>query len=223
MKPVDNAPAPEETARMKAAAWNAPAALPSARAAAPPAAAAADAAAVELRRLTEAVRRGDEAAFAEFYDRHSLRLYQHILALARGDEPQAREVFQTVALKLARKMEVFEDESRLRAWLATLARHAFLDHCRARARHERLATPQSDNLVVEDARPGWEEALPHALAQLAPDDRELLHAAHTDGRPLAELAAERGETYKAVESRLARLRQKTKATLLKFLRHENTF
>ena len=220
MKPVDTPPAPVDHTSMKAAAWSASDVLPSASA---PAfhATGAGTAAGELRRLTEAVRRGDEAAFAEFYDRHSLRLYQHILALARGDEPQAREVFQTVALKLARKMEVFDDEARLRAWLATLARHAFLDHCRARARRDRLIAPLSDNLAVEASRPGWTDALPHALAQLAPADRELLQSAYTDGRPLGELAAERGETYKAIEGRLARLRQKTKAALLKFLRHEN--
>jgi RNA polymerase sigma-70 factor (ECF subfamily) len=216
MKPVDNAPAQEKTTRMKAAAWNAPAAL-----AVPnrPLPAANEASA--LRQLTAAVRRGDEAAFAEFYDRHSLRLYQHILALARGDEPQAREVFQTVALKLVRKMEVFDDEARLWAWLAAIARHAHIDHVRARLRRERLTTPLPEELTNMATPPRWADAIPHALAELAPADRELLQAAYTDGRPLAELAAERGETYKAVESRLARLRQKTKAALLKFLRHDN--
>lgn len=97
-----------------------------------------------LRRLTEAVRRGDEAAFAELYDRHSLRLYKLLLVLTHGDKPTAREIFQTVALKLAGKMEVFDDEARLRAWLATLARHAHLDHCRARVRRARLAAPLPD-------------------------------------------------------------------------------
>ncbi len=203
---------------MKAAAWNAPAALAASNRPLP---AASEASA--LRRLTAAVRHGDEMAFAEFYDRHSLRLYQHILALARGDEPTAREVFQTVALKLARKMEVFDDEARLGAWCATLARHAFLDHCRARARRERLTAPLPDNLATEAPPRLWAEAMPHALAELAPADRELLQAAYIDARPLGELAAERGESYKAVESRLARLRQKTKAALLKFLRHENAF
>jgi RNA polymerase sigma-70 factor (ECF subfamily) len=217
MKPVDNPPAPEETARMKATALAVSAALSLPEASRP---AASEAGA--LRRLTEAVRRGDEAAFAELYDRHSLRLYKFLLALTRGDEPAAREIFQNVALKLARKMEVFDDEARLRAWLATLARHAFLDHCRARARRERQTAPLPEMFAAKEAaRPGWAEALPGVLAGLAPDDRELLEAAYLDGRPLGELAAERGETYKAVESRLARLRLKTKAALLKFLRHEN--
>jgi RNA polymerase sigma-70 factor (ECF subfamily) len=217
MKPVDKPPAPEETARMKAAALAVPAVLPRTDCPRP-----ADRDTGELRRLTAAVRRGDEAAFTELYDRHSLRLYRHILALTRGDEPAAREIFQTVALKLARKMEVFDDEARLRAWLATLARHEFLDHRRARVRRERRTAPLPDGLAATEAAPaGWAEPLARALGELAPDDRELLQAAYTDGRPLAELAATRGETYKAVESRLARLRQKTKSALLKILRHED--
>jgi RNA polymerase sigma factor (sigma-70 family) len=216
MKPVDTPPTPEETARMKAAVLAVPAALPDAGTPQPAASETST-----LRRLTEAVRRGDEAAFADLYDRHSLRLYKLILALTRGDEAAAREIFQSVALKVARKMEVFDEEAQLRAWLATLARHAILDHHRARTRRERLAVPLPETLTAgEPTRAGWADALPLALAKLAPDDRELLQAAYTDGRPLGELAAERGETYKAIEGRLARLRQKTKAALLKMLRHE---
>jgi DNA-directed RNA polymerase specialized sigma24 family protein len=42
-----------------------------------------------------------------------------------------------------------------------------------------------------------------------------------DERPLQGLADELGQTYKAVESRLARLRQKLKERVLENLRHEN--
>ena len=67
------------------------------------------------------------------------------------------------------------------------------------------------------------EILREALAALPPDERELIQAAYVDKRPLRELADEAGQTYKAVESRLARLRRKLKEQLLKELRHENEF
>src|SRR5580765_5393747 len=73
-----------------------------------------------LRDLTTAIRRGDEAAFSHFHDLYSLRLYKYLLVLAKGDEAAAREVLQTVVLKLARKMETFDDESRLWAWMSRL-------------------------------------------------------------------------------------------------------
>ncbi len=218
MKPVDTPPSPGDSAKVKADTWNAPAAWPATVAAAPgftlPAT-------PGLRALTAAVRRGDEAAFADFYDRYSLRLYKQLLALSHGDEPTAREIFQTVALKLARKMEIFDEEARLWMWLTALARHAHIDHVRARRRLATRQSPLTDEPAAEAAPSRWAEAMAHALAGLAPADCELLQAAYVDARPLGALAAERGETYKAVESRLARLRLKTKTALLKFLRHEN--
>ena len=65
------------------------------------------------------------------------------------------------------------------------------------------------------------ELLREALAALQPEECELMHAAYVDKRPLRELAGESGQTYKAVESRLARLRLKLKEQLLRNLRHEN--
>ncbi|HTB62043.1 MAG TPA: sigma factor, partial [Opitutales bacterium] len=88
----------------------------------------------ELHALTSAVRAGDAVAFAKFYDLYSLRIYKHVLVLARGDEAVAREVFQNVALKLAHKIVVFDDERALLAWLQRVAHNAFIDHCRARKR-----------------------------------------------------------------------------------------
>ena len=85
-----------------------------------------------LRELTSAIRRGDEQAFTRFHDLYSLRLYKYLLVLAKGNDSEAREVLQTVVVKLARKMEVFEEERRLWAWMCRLARNAFVDRCRSR-------------------------------------------------------------------------------------------
>src|SRR5262245_37106489 len=49
----------------------------------------------DLKGLTAAMCRGDEAAFVQFYDRYHLRLYKHLLVLAGGNETEAREVLQT--------------------------------------------------------------------------------------------------------------------------------
>jgi RNA polymerase sigma-70 factor (ECF subfamily) len=192
-----------------------------ARASAQPPAASANAA---LRALTTAIRRGDAAAFASFYDAYAPRLYQYLLALSRGHEPEAREVFQTVSIKLAQRMEVFEDERVLWAWLRRLAHNAFLDHLRARRRAdntvplETLAAGLADPAAPDDH---LAEALRQVLAECDPREAELLRAIYVDQRPLRELAAESGQTYKALESRLARLRQKLKSKLLSRLRHEN--
>ena len=180
----------------------------------------------DIQALTRAVRRGDADAFSRFYDLYSFRLYKFLLVLARGDENEAREVCQATFIKLAKRCDVFDDEGRLWAWLCVLAKNTFVDHYRSRLRLNRFVPldalhAEPDGQVNSEHRLG--EILREALAALPPDERELIQAAYVDKRPLRELAAEAGQTYKAVESRLGRLRQKLKEQLLKDLRHESEF
>ena len=180
----------------------------------------------DIQALTRAVRHGDADAFSRFYDLYSFRLYKFLLVLARGDENEAREVCQAVFIKLAKRCDLFEDERRLWAWLCVLAKNTFIDHWRTRQRLSRFISLQElpaepDGHVNPEHRLG--EILREALADLPPDERELIQAAYVDKRPLRELADEAGQSYKAVESRLGRLRQKLKERLLKNLRHENEF
>jgi RNA polymerase sigma-70 factor (ECF subfamily) len=180
---------------------------------------------LDLAALTRAVCRGDEAAFSRFYDLYSLRLYKHLLVLARGNEWEAREALQTVVLKLAKSFKVFDEERRMWGWLSRLARNSYVDLCRARKREQRFLPLEEHRIESADSR---EEAhklsgsLQHALEQLTDEEQELIRAAYVDERPLQQLADELGQTYKALESRLGRLRRKLKVNLLNHLRHEES-
>jgi len=177
----------------------------------------------DLKELTKAICRGDEAAFTRFYDLYSLRLYKHLLVLAKGDEREAREVLQTVVVKLAKGFKVFDEERRMWGWLCRLARNSYVDLCRARRRDQRFVPLEDHQTELVEGRDGehrLSESLHHALEQLTTDEQELMRAAYVDEQPLQELADASGQTYKAVESRLARLRQKLKTNLLNHLRHE---
>ena len=179
---------------------------------------------LEIRALTRAVRRGDQTAFNRMYDLYSFRLYKYLIVLARGDENEAREVCQSVMIKLARRCKAFGSEPQFWAWLRTMAKNSFIDSFRARKRLDRLvsldelppAVPSTD-----EPAPRLSDRLEAALATLPPKERELILAAYVDERPLRELADEGGETYKAVESRLGRLRQKLREHLFQQLRHED--
>src|SRR5258706_11132233 len=92
----------------------------------------------DIRALTLAVRGGDANAFSRFYDLYSFRIYRFVLVLARGDENAAREVCQASFIKVAKRLEVFDNERALWAWLCTLARNAFIDYHRAEQRRRRL-------------------------------------------------------------------------------------
>jgi RNA polymerase sigma-70 factor (ECF subfamily) len=175
--------------------------------------------------LLAAIRAGDEAAFGEFHARYATRLYRYVLVLARGDVAEARETAQTVWVKVATHCAQCADERALWAWLTRVARNAFIDQCRARATRERRIVPIDEDASTHAAAADLDTALRAALRQildtLPPGERELLHAAYVDEQPLGELAAAEGTTYKALESRLGRLRARLRALLLNTLRHES--
>src|SRR5687767_12725442 len=93
----------------------------------------------ETIQLTRAIVGGDEAAFGDFYDRYSGRLYGFLLVLTSGQENVAREVHQIVMAKVARKFKVIATEAELWAWLAQVARNAFVDHVRKQVRRRECA------------------------------------------------------------------------------------
>jgi RNA polymerase sigma-70 factor (ECF subfamily) len=178
----------------------------------------------DLHKLTEAVKRGDEAAFTRFHQLYALRLYQLLLGLAHGREADAGEVLQAVMIKLTTRFEVFEEEGRLWAWLCSVARHSYVDYYRAQKRDQRfvplevLGAGPAEAMQPEDR---LSLALRAALEELPPEDRELLRAFYLDKRPLMELAEEARQSYKSLESRLTRLRRKAKEKLLAYLQNEN--
>jgi len=178
----------------------------------------------DLRKLTEAVKRGDEAAFTRFHELYALRLYQLLLSLAHGREADAGEVLQAVMIKLTTRFEVFEEEGRLWAWLCSVARHSYVDYYRAQKRDQRfvplevLGAGPAEAVQPEDR---LSLALRATLEELPPEDRELLRAVYLDKRPLMEVAEEARQSYKALESRLTRLRRKAKEKLLAHMQNEN--
>ncbi|HVV00573.1 MAG TPA: sigma-70 family RNA polymerase sigma factor [Verrucomicrobiae bacterium] len=180
-----------------------------------------------FRHWTQCISQGDEAAFTEFHRLYSSRVYKYLLALARGREADAREVLQTAMVKAARKFKPFEDEAELSAWLFRLARNAWFDFCRRRSRAHRFVPFEScpEASIANDSMPydTLRTALCYAIEQLSPDEKELIQSAYVDDIPLKALAAETGQSYKALESRLGRIKSRLKSRLLKLLRNESRF
>ena len=172
----------------------------------------------DIRSLTRSVQRGDSKAYSRFYDLYSLRIFKYALVLGRGDEHLAMEVSQLVFIKVANGMKRFECETKLWAWLSTLARNAFIDLWRLRQREQRIlqALP-SDYAVQVNADRRLVELLREILSEFSPIDQELMESAYIDKRSLKELADQAGDSYKAIESRLGRLRKAFRERLLKRL------
>ena len=179
---------------------------------------------MELRRLTEAMARGEDTAWSEFNRIHGPAIFRQLLALTRGDHDLAKEALQRTYLRVAKHVRPCEAEAMFKAWLRTVARTALNDCWRRRRSFTdllflkwqeppELADPVGDDRLMEE--------LDAALARLDPADRALLEAKYFSGLEVRTLAEKLAITPKAVESRLTRARESLRHELLAALqRHE---
>jgi RNA polymerase sigma-70 factor (ECF subfamily) len=180
--------------------------------------------------MTRRMKRGDEEAFEQFYDIYCDRLYRYLLVLTRGQEDAAREALQLALINAARSIKPLPDEEALWRWLTRLARHRFLDLVRKQKRRPVLVSWAFDGGLQEwpaappsDASPEalLENQLQECLAELDADDRELLEHFYFRGSSHQDLAQARQTTMKAIASKMARLREKLRASMLRKLHHES--
>ena len=176
----------------------------------------------ETRKLTRAIAGGDEDAFAKFYDQYSGRIFGLLLLFTSGREEVARDLQQVVMIKVARKFRVFSSEAELWAWLSQVARNAFRDYARAQARRLKTAVTHET-----DASPGTDaqseplfQFLDEALQKLDDDERLLIEAFYFQNRRQTDIAEANGQTLKAVESKLARVRARLRTFIIRRTRHE---
>lgn len=177
--------------------------------------------------LTVRMVAGEEEAFSAFHELYCDRLYRYVLVLCKGDESLARDLLQVTMLKVVRAIRIFESEAALWNWLAAIARNSFLDYVRKVKRAPELRAVWRDD-VVELPSPQMSEievalasALERALAELPSEERTLVESFYFQSASYRSLAAERETSEKAIESRLARARQKLKNAITKYLRYEN--
>jgi RNA polymerase sigma-70 factor, ECF subfamily len=158
------------------------------------------------RELLEGLRRGDAAAFDRVYAAEKASLYGFLLRLSRDPHVSA-DLFQNVWLKLARCAAQLKDDSNVRAWLFTVARHEYISFRRAQALDlSRLLLLGLEREAPEASRED-DLSLQSALARLADGDREVLLLA-ASGLEHGALAEALGASPAAVRQRLARARRR---------------
>ena len=165
--------------------------------------------------LTAALKRGDEKAFEWLHRAWALRINRYCFALAAGSETSASEISQSVWLRMVRHIRVLPDEAALWSWIACAARHAASDQRRTGGRYRGMldrftcwwqlrhagveTTSGTDHLL---------SSLESALVRLSPIDRAFIEARYFSGEPLESVATRHALTLRAVEGRLARIRER---------------
>lgn len=177
----------------------------------------------EVAGLVAGVRRGEEGAVRELYACYHARLTRYALVVCRGDEASATEAVQNAFLKAIRSLRSVRDEEALWSWLARACRTSAMDNHRSTSRYAAFLGKfaalfsTTDTVPVEDAESVWHDALSTAMEALPDEDRALLDARYTHGLSIAAIAESSVTTERAIEGRLARLREKLRRSILQQL------
>ena len=170
-----------------------------------------------VRRLSD----GDEAAFDAIYDAFRAPLFGFLRRLTRRRET-AEDLLEETWLRLVKSARALRPDTRLAAWLYTVARNLFWSHCRSSLPHEARTVELVDLWPVADQRPSpLEDAeaselacrLERALAALPARHREVLLLIAAEGLAPTEAAVVCGVTAEAFRQRLSRARSALSAAL----------
>lgn len=167
--------------------------------------------------LLAAAARGDRAAFARFVDRHASVLWRFLRSML-GTDADAEDVLQQTFLAAWSSADGARVEDGARPWLFTIARHAAGRTGRLRQRREErersldelgeAAGFACEELTPEAVAATLEERshLEDALAELSPEEREVIVLRDVEGIPGREVADLLGLSLPALKSRLHRAR-----------------
>lgn len=175
---------------------------------------------IELR-LVARLKAADAAAFEAVYEAFRPRLFSFLVRLSRRRDV-AEDLLEETWLRLVTHAAGLADDTRLAAWLFTVARNLYASWCRHRALDEgRLLDllpswppPARGETPFESAaRNETERRLEAALARLSQNDRETLLLVADEGLTPSDAAAALGLAPEALRKRLQRARERLAAEL----------
>jgi RNA polymerase sigma-70 factor (ECF subfamily) len=162
--------------------------------------------------IRNAVLGGDTAAWRAWYDEHFDRLAAYARWRCGGLAELAEEVIQEAWLTAVRRLREFDPaRGPFFAWLCGIAANAARNAVRGRRRLWKRSRPLAE--AADPPAPAGRdeqekaERVAAALAALPDHYEAVLRAKYLDRRTVEQIAAERGDSAKAVESLLSRARQ----------------
>lgn len=157
------------------------------------------------RELRRAVLAGEEFAWRTLYDESFAGLYAYVLWRCGGWRDRADEVTQETWLTAVRRLRAFDPSAgSFASWLRGIAANVLRNHFRRAKR--RMQPLEGEPLAKEEPRE-QSERIAEVLAALPEHYEAVLRMKYLDGRSVADIAAERGESPKAIESLLTRARE----------------
>jgi RNA polymerase sigma factor (sigma-70 family) len=164
-------------------------------------------------------RQGDPDAVREVYRSHG-RLVYAVAYKVLGDHGLAEEATQQTFLKAWRAAQSFDEQRELGPWLAAIARRVAIDLYRreaVRATDPLDSAPSGDPALISTPHSAeamydvWE--VREAMAQLPPDEREIVRLQHLEGFTHAQIAERLAMPVGTIKSRSFRAHKRLAAML----------
>jgi RNA polymerase sigma-70 factor, ECF subfamily len=157
---------------------------------------------------------GDEAAFAQLYDRFAPGLYSLILRMVR-DEKEAEDVLQEGFTHVWRRATTYDPErSSAFTWAVMVFRNKAIDRMRGRQRRERvveragndpIVSPESDTQSAEAPTMHEEVAMVRlALDQIPAEQKEAVELAFFGGLTHEQIAERLATPLGTIKARIRR-------------------
>ena len=165
------------------------------------------------RAWVDGLRRGDAQAFDAVFAAYRRRLYGYLVRMTRRKDA-AEDLLQEAFLRLAQHARRLDADTRLGAWLFTVAHRLFVSWTRAQQVRAQLAGDLPTSEPASSTRSPLEAladsqaqlALERAFAALPPAYREVALLVGVEGLAPTEVAEILGHTPEAIRQRLARAR-----------------
>jgi RNA polymerase sigma-70 factor (ECF subfamily) len=155
--------------------------------------------------LLENIRRKDQQAMADVFDRYGGMVYSVALRVLK-DKEQAEDVMQDIFFQLWSKPDAYvQGRGSLGAWLLVVARNRAIDKLRQRKAcdspddvvllsHTDLAAEAERNVLMEKVR--------NVLKSLPPEQLKSIELAYFQGLSHSEIAEKTGDPLGTVKTRI---------------------
>jgi RNA polymerase sigma-70 factor, ECF subfamily len=157
----------------------------------------------EERRLVLSAIARDQAAFAELYDRHVVRVYRHIYYMV-NDPREAEDLTAQTFLKAWEAIERYKERGApFVAWLLRIAHNLTISYLRSRRDHSELDEGFVDNKRDGNPEESLEQAsdernVRDAVLQLRDEQRQVIMLRFVEELDYTEVAAMIGKSVPAV-------------------------
>ena len=169
--------------------------------------------------LLKAASNGDQAAFAQLFDRHVRPVFYQAFSVVR-DADAAQDIVQDAYYTLWRKRDsIHVVDASVLPWLMVTARNLALNAHRKAQRNSGLSLVE-DLSADSSSEPAYlaetsmvAEQIEQAVAKLSPLDRQLFESCIAGELSYEQAAEQAGVTHGAVRNRLSRIKQRLRGDL----------